>query len=124
MPTETRAASAPGILRTNWFYILLALADGELHGYAIMQDVLERTEGKVRLWPATLYGTLRRLVDEGLIEEAGDGARPEADGVQRRFYRLSDQGRVRLTDEINRLEELLRAARATREGLQRTEVER
>ena len=50
-------------LRTNWFHILLCLAEGEQHGYAIMQEVFDRTCGKVRLWPATLYGTLRRLIE-------------------------------------------------------------
>jgi hypothetical protein len=50
------SSRAPSPLRPNWFHILLCLADGDQHGYAIMQEVLERTDGKVRLWPATLYG--------------------------------------------------------------------
>jgi len=58
-------------LKPNFFHILVTLAPGEQHGYAIMQEVLERTGGKVRLWPASLYGTLRQLLEAGLIEEFG-----------------------------------------------------
>ena len=65
-------------LKTNWFHILLSLAAGEQHGYWIMQDVAERTGGKVRLWPATLYGSLKRLIEDGLIEES-KGQFDEAD---------------------------------------------
>jgi len=54
-------------LKSHWFHVMLSLADQEQHGYGIMQEVLERTQGKVRLWPATLYGTLKRLMDEELI---------------------------------------------------------
>src|SRR5512143_1778687 len=57
-------------LKPHWFHVLLSLADQEQHGYGIMQEVLDRTGGKVRLWPATLYGTLKRLMDEDLIEES------------------------------------------------------
>lgn len=94
----------------NWFHILLCLADGDQHGYAIMREVLERTDGKVRLWPATLYGALRRLVDAGLIEESSD--QPTTDDMRRRFYRLTSEGRTVVASEIRRLEALLRAARA------------
>ena len=97
-------------LKTNWFHILLCLADGDQHGYAIMREVLERTDGKVRLWPATLYGALRRLVDAGLIEESG--GQPATDDMRRRFYRLTSEGRTVVATEIRRLEALLRAARA------------
>ena len=97
-------------LKTNWFHILLCLADGEQHGYAIMREVLERTDGAVRLWPATLYGALRRLVDAGLIEESG--GQPATDDMRRRFYRLTLEGRGVVAAEIRRLETLLRAARA------------
>jgi DNA-binding PadR family transcriptional regulator len=97
-------------LKTNWFHILLCLTDGEQHGYAIMREVLERTDGAVRLWPATLYGALRRLVDAGLIEESG--GQPATDDMRRRFYRLTPEGRGVVAAEIRRLETLLRAARA------------
>jgi DNA-binding PadR family transcriptional regulator len=108
---STLAADTRLPLRTNWFHILLCLADGEQHGYGIMQEVLARTGGKVRLWPATLYGTLRRLIEEGLIEEADNRRDPDADDVRRRYYRLSRRGRRALTEEIARLEDLVRAAR-------------
>jgi DNA-binding PadR family transcriptional regulator len=108
---------AEHVLKTNWFHILLCLADGEQHGYAIMQEVRERTAGKVKLWPATLYGTLRRLLDEGLIEEAGDRPAEDVDDQRRRYYRLSREGRRALTAEIARLEELVRAARAKQRAL-------
>lgn len=102
-------------LKTNWFHILLCLADGDQHGYGIMQEVLERTGGQVRLWPATLYGSLKRLVDEGLIEPIG--GRPGDDDERRRYYRLTADGRRELTGEIARLETLVRAARAKRRAL-------
>ena len=74
-------------LRTNWFHVLLCLAEGEQHGYAIMQEVLQRMEGRVRLWPATLYGSLRRLTEEDLIEESQRRAAGNADDLRRRYYR-------------------------------------
>jgi DNA-binding PadR family transcriptional regulator len=71
-------------LKSNWFHILLCLAGGEQHGYGIMQEVLERTDGKVRLWPATLYGSLKRLIQNGLIVESGERPAPEFDDARRR----------------------------------------
>ncbi len=62
-------------LHNNWFHILLSLVGAEQHGYGIMQEVLERTNGAVRIWPATLYGTLQRLIADGLIEESDEGPR-------------------------------------------------
>jgi DNA-binding PadR family transcriptional regulator len=113
----TPESATPQPLKTNWFHILLCLADGDQHGYAIMQEVLARTEGQVRLWPATLYGSLRRLMEEGLIEESGDRPAADADDARRRYYRLSSTGRRVLAAEIARLEGLLRAARAKRRSL-------
>jgi DNA-binding PadR family transcriptional regulator len=117
MANSTASANALLPLRTNWFHILLSLADGEQHGYGIMQEVLERTEGEVRLWPATLYGTLRRLMEEGLISECGEGASREISDQRRRYYRLTPLGRRVLSAEIERLEDLVRAARAKRRSL-------
>jgi DNA-binding PadR family transcriptional regulator len=104
-------------LRANWFHVLLCLADREQHGYGIMQEVLERTDNKVRLWPATLYGSLRRLMEEDLIEECDRRPAGVSDDLRRRYYRLSPLGRRVLTAEIARLEELLKAARAKRRML-------
>ena len=94
-------------LKPQWFHILLALAGGEQHGYGIMQEVLERTGGKVRLWPATLYGTIKRLTEAGLIEESASRPEPELDDARRRYYRLSTLGRRVLNAECERLQDLV-----------------
>ena len=109
-------------LKPNWFHVLLSLAGQEQHGYGIMQEVLERTGGKLRLWPATLYGTLKRLIEEDLIEESGDRPAPELDDARRRYYRLTGLGRKVLAAESRRLEELVRLLRARR-GLAKREAQ-
>jgi DNA-binding PadR family transcriptional regulator len=86
------------------FHILIALADRDLHGYAIMQDVSVRTNGKLRLSPGTLYGSIKRLLEQGLIVEL------EADD-RRRYYRLTSLGRTAAKDEAARLMELVDQAR-------------
>jgi len=101
-------------LKPQWFHILLALAGEELHGYGIMQDVLERTLGKVRLWPATLYGSLKRMIDADLIEESPRRPRPQMDDARRRYYRLTGLGRQVLDAECERLQGLVHAIRAKR----------
>src|ERR1700728_146982 len=101
-------------LKIQWFHVLLSLADQEQHGYGIMQEVLQRTSGKVRLWPATLYGTLKRLIDEELIEESEERPAPELDDARRRYYRLTRLGRRVLAAESERLEDLLQAVRGMR----------
>lgn len=98
-------------LRPQWFHILLSLASGEQHGYGIMQDVLDRTTGKVRLWPATLYGSIKRLIEAELIEESDERPAPELDDARRRYYRLTDLGRRVLDAECERLQELVRTIR-------------
>lgn len=99
-------------LKAHWFHVILSLAGEEQHGYGIMQEVLERTGGKVRLWPATLYGTLKRLMDEELIEESGDRPAAELDDARRRYYRLTRLGRRVLAAETARLEDLVRVIHA------------
>jgi DNA-binding PadR family transcriptional regulator len=94
-------------LKTNWFHIMLSLAGGEQHGYGIMQEVLNRTTGKVRLWPATLYGSIKRLIEAGLIEESDERPAPELDDARRRYYRLTPLGRRVLDAECERLQELV-----------------
>ena len=103
-------------LKTNWFHILLSLAAGEQHGYGIMQDVLEETTGKLRLWPATLYGAIKRLIEAGLIEESDVRPAPEEDDARRRYYRLTPLGRQVLDAECDRLNDLVRAIRSTRKA--------
>lgn len=102
------------MLKTNWFYILLSLSGQEQHGYGIMNDVLERTSGQIRLWPATLYGTLKRLIEEGLIEESDERPAPELDDARRRYYRLTSAGKQVLNAESERLEELVGILRKRR----------
>lgn len=95
-------------LKTHWFHIMLSLAGGEQHGYGIMQEVLNRTTGKVRLWPATLYGSVKRLIEAELIEESDKRPAPELDDARRRYYRLTPMGRQVLDEECERLQELVR----------------
>ncbi len=103
---------SPTPLTPAVFHILLALADRERHGYGIMQEVSERTGGKVVLGPGTLYGTINRMLDAGLIEESGERRDPELDDERRRYYRLTARGRRAAAAEAERLEELVRLARA------------
>lgn len=98
-------------LKTQWFHIMLCLADGEQHGYAIMQEVLERTDGKIRLWPASLYGSLKRLIAADLIEESDARPAPQLDDARRRYYKLTPHGRRVLKAECDRLQDLVRALR-------------
>jgi DNA-binding PadR family transcriptional regulator len=101
-------------LKPHWFHVLLSLADDDQHGYGIMQEVLNRTDGKVRLWPATLYGTLKRLMDEDLIQESDERPAPDMDDARRRYYRLTKLGRRVLQAECQRLEDLVSVIRAKR----------
>lgn len=114
MARKTADAFLP--LKSNWLHVLLSLVGGEQHGYGIMQEVLERTGGKVRLWPATLYGSLKRLIKEGLIVESGERPAPEFDDARRRYYRLTPLGQRVLDLESERLKDLVRALQARRRG--------
>jgi DNA-binding PadR family transcriptional regulator len=96
------------------FHILLALADRERHGYGIMQEVSARTEGKLVLGPGTLYGTISRMLQAGYIEESGERCDPQLNDERRRYYRITAKGRRAAATEAERLEELLRIARAKR----------
>jgi DNA-binding PadR family transcriptional regulator len=98
-------------LKAHWFHIMLSLAGGEQHGYGIMQEVLNRTTGKVRLWPATLYGSIKRLIEAELIEESDERPAPELDDARRRYYRMTKLGRRVLDAECDRLQELVRTIR-------------
>ena len=90
------------------FHILIALGEGDKHGYAVMQEVAERTDGALRMSPGTLYGTIRKILDEGLIEESFGRA---ADDERRRYYRLTRFGRAVAAAEAERLAALLHHAR-------------
>jgi len=90
-------------LTPSVFHILLALADEERHGYGIMQDVAEQTNGELQLGPGTLYGCLKRMVAAGLVEESEE--RPDAalDDERRRYYRMTPQGKRVVRAEAKRL---------------------
>lgn len=94
------------------FHILVALAEEDRHGYAIMQDVAGRTGGQLRLSPGTLYGSIKRLLEGGLIVEIDERSRPTEDDARRRYYRLTPFGRAVAQAEADRLTGLLRQARA------------
>jgi DNA-binding PadR family transcriptional regulator len=96
------------------YQILLALADEERHGYAIMQETAERTGGLLKLDPATLYRALRRMVKAGLVAEADRRRDPRSDDERRRYYRVTPLGYRAALRETERLEDLVRAARQTR----------
>lgn len=87
-------------------HIALALLDGELHGYALMSRVAELSDGAVRMGPGTLYGTLNRLVADGLIEET-TGSVARDDSERRRYYQLTSTGRAVAVDELRRLQTLV-----------------
>ena len=96
------------------FQILLALADEERHGYAIMREVTARTNGDVQLGPGTLYGSIKRMVNAGLIEETDERPDPELDDERRRYYRITPAGRRVAVAEARRMERLVGIARAKR----------
>jgi len=96
------------------FHILLSLSDGEKHGYGIMQEIAERTRNKVLMGPGTLYGTIRRMLEAGLIEECEERSDPKLGDERRRYYRLTGEGRRSTTIEARRMEELVELARSKR----------
>ena len=93
------------------FNILLALAGGEKHGYGIMQEVAAQTGGKMRIGPGTLYGSIKRMIDVGLIEESDERPDPALDDERRRYYRLSAFGKRVASAEAERLAQLVAQAR-------------
>jgi DNA-binding PadR family transcriptional regulator len=95
-------------------HILLALADQDRHGYAIMQEVERLTDGAARMGPGTLYGTIKRMIAAGLLEEADQRPDPALDDERRRYYRGTALGRAVLEAETRRMAGLVSAARAKR----------
>jgi DNA-binding PadR family transcriptional regulator len=92
------------------FHILLALADGEKHGYAIMKDVEVQTGGQIKMGPGTLYGSIKRMLATGLIEESDQRPDPALDDERRRYYRLTGLGEKVVSAESQRLAELVKVA--------------
>lgn len=103
----------PFALSRDTFHILVALADRDRHGYSIMQEVTERTGGQVTLSPSTLYSAIKRLLEEGFIQELEERPDPEHDDERRRYYRLTKAGRRAAIDEARQLEKLLSDARSS-----------
>lgn len=100
-------------LHKDTFQILVSLADKDRHGYSVMQDIAERTDGALRLSPSSLYASIKRLLEQGLIEELAERPDPDHDDERRRYYRLTRTGREVARAEAKRLERLLADARAT-----------
>jgi DNA-binding PadR family transcriptional regulator len=103
-----------GPLSPQVFLILLSLAEEDRHGYAIIQDVAQRTEGEVELTASTLYAALKRLLDAGWIAERMSKPKGEKDDPRRRYYELTAAGRLAARAEARRLERLAQLARARR----------
>jgi len=96
------------------FNVLISLADGEKHGYAILKEVEEQTAGEVQLSTGTLYGIIKRLLAEGLIVESRNRPAADEDDQRRRYYRLTEEGRQVAVAEAVRMEKLIARARAKR----------
>ena len=91
------------LLTPTVFHMLLALADGEKHGYGIMRSVEEETQGQMQIRTGSLYGSIQRMIEAGLIEETHERPDPELDDERRRYYGLTDFGRRALTAEAARI---------------------
>jgi DNA-binding PadR family transcriptional regulator len=96
------------------FHILLALAAGEMHGYAIMHEVAILSDGQVNIGPGTLYGSIKKMLADGLIQESHRRPDPRLDDERRRYYRITEEGRRLLGAEAERLSRLVRVARSRR----------
>ena len=114
MADKLRAVDALLPLKPKVLHILLTLADGPRHGYSIMQEVAERTDGQVRLWPAALYGLLRELEEGDLIVESAKRPAADEDDERRRYFALTPLGTRVLDAEVRRLEAIVNHARASR----------
>ena len=112
MPTTAPSPDSFLPLTQAVFHILLALANGEKHGYAVMQDVEANSHAQFKLGPATLYSSIKRMLAAGLIEETEDRPDPELDDQRRRYYRLTGLGNRVLAAETRRLADLVSLAKA------------
>jgi DNA-binding PadR family transcriptional regulator len=111
MVKSLRDPDASQSLTPTMFYILLALGDVERHGYGIMQELETRTEGRVKLGPGTLYGSIKRMLADGLIVESAERPGPESDDERRRYYRLTSVGRRVAIAEAELLARIVEVAR-------------
>ena len=111
-PLNGDGSAAP--LKPTELHILLALSAGDSHGYALRQEILRQTEGQLELEAGNLYRHIRRLEDEGLLEESSRRPPPSRDDERRRYYRLTPLGRRTLTAELRRMRSIVRLAEARR----------
>jgi DNA-binding PadR family transcriptional regulator len=111
MSQSDKSPEQPVALTPAMFQVLLALGDGEKHGYAILKDVEEQTEGHVRLSTGTLYAIIKRLLVEGILQECRNRPPAEEDDQRRRYYRLTPSGRQVAVAEAERMERLIATAR-------------
>jgi DNA-binding PadR family transcriptional regulator len=107
-------AASEGPLTPAVLHILLALIDGERHGYGIMKQVETDSHQKVKMGPGTLYGSLRRMIDAGLIRESDRRTDPEMDDQRRIYYQITEVGRAALAAELDRYREVVAIARRIR----------
>ncbi|MFI5173988.1 MAG: PadR family transcriptional regulator [Terriglobia bacterium] len=114
MNPRNEVSDPPLPLTPAMFQVLLSLADGDKHGYAILKEVAEQARGEVALSAGTLYGIIKRLLAEGMIEECRPRPAREHDDARRRYYRLTDWGRQVAVAEAERMEELIAVARVKR----------
>ena len=114
MPDKVRSVDRLLPLKPKVLHILLAVADGPRHGYSIMQEVAERTDGQVRLWPAALYGLLRELEKTDIIVESDNRPAADEDDERRRYFALTPHGKRVLDAEVRRLEAIVHHARSSR----------
>jgi len=114
MPDKVRSVDRLLPLKPKVLHILLAVADGPRHGYSIMQEVAERTDGQVRLWPAAMYGLLRELGKADFIVESNVRPAADEDDERRRYYTLTPLGKRVLDAEVRRLEAIVHHARSSR----------
>jgi DNA-binding PadR family transcriptional regulator len=110
MPPQDHSSSNAAPLSPAVFHILLCLAEGERHGYAIKREIVQRTGGKLKLGPGVLYGSINKLLEQGLIEESDERPDTHLDDERRRYYRLTKQGRRVAQAEAARMRELVELA--------------
>ncbi len=112
--SDSKQAKSPIRITPTFFYLMLTLVDGERHGYGMAQEVKERSDGAIRLGPGSLYWSLGRLAEVGLIEEVPKVPNQDPKEERRRYYRLTDPGRSALQREAETLEKVVSFARAKR----------
>jgi DNA-binding PadR family transcriptional regulator len=114
MPAKDHQTTSDLIpLSPAFFHILLSLGEGERHGYALKREISRRTDGKLKLGPGVLYGSINKMLELGLIEESDDRPDPHLDDERRRYYRITKYGRQVAQAEAARMRELARLAAAT-----------